>query len=149
MRLSRSSAAWIQGATLIAAVAAITAVVAWEAREPFDRETLKIEVEQLQSHAAETGELVRNANAQRLAPVFTRAHANQLAEKVHAVQSSLHSVAAIADLHQAQVAAEAIAQALEQGLQAIAVDGRSADAAPFDGLAARSKALAEQLAPDR
>ena len=149
MRLSRSSAAWVQGASLIAAVAAITTAIVLESRRPFDRETLEIEADQLRSQSADTVQLVRHAAARRLAPIFVRVHAAQLADKVHAKKTTQDTTTPKPELRAAHAGAQTIARALHEALDALAADERRADLASIDSLSARSNALAEQLAPAR
>jgi len=88
-----SKAAWVQGVLLVVVIAAIALALAMRLHRPFDRDTLAIQVAQLQSGAAEARLLADYARADQLAPGFVRQHARQMAEKIENTNGKLEKAA--------------------------------------------------------
>ncbi len=141
-----NKAAWVQGALLVAVVAAIALTLAIRLHRPFDRDTLAIQVAQLQSSAAEGQLLVDNARADRLAPGFVRQHAQQMAGKVGTANDKLQKPAQ-AGLAAQKAQAQKLGAALQQALLSLGGDGTAQRAFDFDRLANALDALDRQLKP--
>lgn len=142
-------AAWMQAALLIAALAVLGIVLVARLQRPFDRDTLAIQVGQLQSQSAEAALLARHAVSDRLAPGFTRQHVRQLADAVARVQGALQSKPAQPALATDLALARQSGAALHATLQAWSIDASRASGAmtEFDGLALRMDTLDKQLKP--
>jgi hypothetical protein len=149
VRTHSRGAAWLQGAMLVAACAAIALVLFMRLHRPFDRDTLAIQVSQLQSHAAEADLLARNVVADQLAPRFVRQHARQLADKVESVDGKLQSRPAQPGLQDVKASAGELGATLHAALQRLSRNGQQPLRQPFgfDALAARLDALHQQLKP--
>ena len=139
-------AAWVQGALLIALVAAIAITLVIRLHRPFDRDTLAIQVAQLQSSAAEGQLLVDNVRADRLAPGFVRQHAQQMAKKVGTTNDKLQKPAQ-AGLAQQRAQARTLGTALQQALLSLGQDGTPRRSFGFDRMADALDALHGQLKP--
>ena len=142
-------AAWMQAALLIAALAVLGIVLVARLQRPFDRDTLAIQVGQLQSQSAEAALLARHAVDDHLAPGFTRQHARQLAAAVARVQDALQSKPAQPALAADLALARQSAAALHATLQSWKTDASRASRsiAEFDHLAQQLDAVGEQLKP--
>jgi hypothetical protein len=141
-----NQATWVQGTLLVAGVAAIALTLAYRLHRPFDRDTLAIEVAQLQSSAAEAHLLVDNARADRLAPGFVRQHAQQMADKVGTTNGKLQKPAQAA-LAAQKAQAQQLGAALQRALGLLGRDGSTQRAFGFDGMADALDALNKQLKP--
>jgi hypothetical protein len=137
---SHTRDAWTQGALLLAAILSIAIALLWHARRAFDRDTLAIQVGQLESASAEASLLAGNVAADRLAPSFVRQHAAQLAISVERTGDALRSKPSQPALSPALESARAQAAALHGMLQ-----GWSRDAALGVRFAPRLDAMARQL----
>lgn len=149
MRVHSRQAAWVQGAILIAAGAAIASTVMLRLQRPFDRDTLAIQVSQLLSHAAEAGLLADHVRAGHLAPGFVRQHAQQLAGKVDSVDQKLQSRPSEPGLDSKRMRAQELGAALQAALETLSRDGqrpRRQDLG-FDALAHQFDALHQTLKP--
>lgn len=142
--------AWMQAALLIAALAILAIVLVTRLQRPFDRDTLAIQVAQLQSQSAEAALLARNADDDRLAPGFTRQHVRQLDDAVGRVRDALQSKPAQPALAAALAVARQSGAALHATLQAWSTDAaRASQAVPaFDHLARQLDALDTRLKPE-
>jgi len=141
-----NKAAWVQGMLLVAVVVAIALVLALRLHRPFDRDTLAIQVTQLQSHAAEAQLLVDNARADRLAPGFVRQHAQQMADKVGTTNGKLQKPAR-SGLAGQKAQAQELGAALQQALSLLGRDGNVQRTSAFGRLADALDALDQQLKP--
>ena len=143
-------AAWLQAALLVAALAVVAAVLFARLQRPFDRDTLVIQVEQLQSQSAEAALLARNAVSDRLAPGFTRQHVRQLADAVDRVDETLQSKSAQSELLMALIAARHTAATLHGTLVSWSNGATQATQAipEFDQIALRLDALDSELKPE-
>lgn len=141
-----NKAVWVQGALLVAVLAAIGITLAIRLHRPFDRDTLAIQVAQLQSNAAEGQLLVDKAHADRLAPGFVRQHAQQMAEKVATTNDKLQKPSQAA-LAKQKAQAQALGAALEQALLSLGQEGRPPQVSDFGHLADALDALGKQLKP--
>ena len=141
-----NKAAWVQGALLVTVTAAIALTLAFRLHRPFDRDTLSIQVEQLQSNAAEAQLLVDNAHADRLAPGFVRQHAQQMADKVGTTNDKLQKPAQ-ATVAAQKAQAQKLGSALQQALLSLGQDGSPRRASDFGRLADALDALDKQLKP--
>ncbi|MFL6592525.1 MAG: hypothetical protein ACJ8GK_07440 [Luteimonas sp.] len=137
-------AAWVQGALLVAAIAAIVVALALGVQRPFDRDTLAIQVAQLQSDAAEAQVLVDNARADRLAPGFVRQHAQQMAAKVDTTNGTLEK-SARPELASYKAQAQQLGASLHAGLALLGRDGSARIG--FDTTADALDALRKRLKP--
>lgn len=142
-------AAWTQAVLLVAALAATAVVLVARLQRPFDRDTLAIQVGQLQSQSAEAALLARNAAGDRLAPGFTRQHVRQLTDAVGRVQDALQSKPAEPALAAALSMARQSGAALHATLQPWSADSRqgSQSIPQLDQLARGLDALGKQLKP--
>jgi len=131
---------------LVAVVVAIALVLALRLHRPFDRDTLAIQVTQLQSHAAEAQLLVDNARADRLAPGFVRQHAQQMADKVGTTNGKLQKPAR-SGLAGQKAQAQELGAALQQALSLLGRDGNVQRTSAFGRLADALDALDQQLKP--
>jgi hypothetical protein len=149
VRMHSHQAAWVQGAVLIAAGAAIAAAIFLRLQRPFDRETLALQVSQLQSHAAEADALAAHVRADHLAPGFVRQHAQQLAGKVGSVDHKLHSKPSQANLEASRLRAQQLGAALQEALDALSRNGRQPRRQDlgFAALAQRLDTLHQTLKP--
>jgi len=146
VRTHSSTAAWVQGALLVAVIAAIAAALVVRLHRPFDRDTLAIQVAQLQSDAAEAQLLVDNARADRLAPGFVRQHAQQMADKVDTTNGKLEKPTLPAlSWHKAQ--AQQLGASLHAALLLLGRDGQARAASGFDATADALDTLHGQLKP--
>ena len=141
-----NKAAWVQGTLLVAVIVAIALVLALRLHRPFDRDTLAIQVTQLQSHAAEAQLLVDNARADRLAPGFVRQHAQQMADKVGTTNGKLQKPAR-SGLAGQKAQAQELGAALQQALSLLGRDGNVQRTSAFGRLADALDALDQQLKP--
>lgn len=146
MRTHSKKAAWTQGTLLVAAIAAIAVVLAVRLHRPFDRDTLAIQVAQLQSDAAEAQVLVDNTRAGRLAPGFVRQHAQQMADKVDGTNGKLEKPA-LPELSAQKAQAQQLGASLHAALLLLGRDGSARIASGFDAMADALDALHEQLKP--
>ena len=142
-------AAWMQAVLLVAALAVTIIMLVARLQRPFDRDTLAIQVGQLQSQSAEAALIARNAAGDRLAPGFTRQHVQQLTEAVGRVQDALQSKPATPALIGALAMARQSGAALHATLQAWSTDsGQASQWIPrLDRLARGLDALDKQLKP--
>ena len=142
-------AAWMQASLLIASIAVLVIVLVIRLQRPFDRDTLAIQVEELQSQSAEAALLARNAMGDRLAPGFVRQHVQQLDDAGGRVWESLHSKPASPDLTAALARAQQLASTLHAILNPWSTDAARAaqSIVPLDDLAQRLAALDHQLKP--
>ena len=147
MRTHSSRAAWVQGALLVAVIAAIGMALAVRLHRPFDRDTLAIQVAQLQSDAAEAQVLVDNARADRVAPGFVRQHAQQMADKVDSTNGKLEK-SALPELSAQKAQAQQLGASLHAALSLLGRDGSARIASGFDTTADALDALHKQLKPD-
>lgn len=149
MQVNSRSAAWTQGIVLVVVLGAIAGALLERKHKPFDQDTLDIQVQALQSHAAEAGLLVQQARADQLAPGFVGEHAGQLAENVQRVQDKLDAKPAEPRYATTQAGARRLGAALHDGLQALSLDGRAARVRGFgfDAIGQRLAALHQQLKP--
>lgn len=142
-------AAWMQASLFIASVAVTVGILFARLQRPFDRDTLAIQVEQLQSQSAEAALLARNAVGDRLAPGFVRQHVHQLADAGARVEHTLRSKAAAPAAAAALARAQQMASTLHAILQPWSADAtraaQSIDA--LDELTRRLAALDHQLKP--
>ena len=145
-RESSRQVAWVQGAILVAVCAAIALTVYLRVQRPFDRDTLDIQVSELQSQAAEAQLLADNALSDRVAPGFVREHALQMAEKIDAVIGKLHKPAP-PELASQLAATRRLARALRDALQRLGRDGEAREDYGFDRMAQSLAAIHEQLKP--
>lgn len=141
-----NKAAWVQGMLLATVVAAVALTLAIRLRRPFDRDTLAIQVAQLQSNAAEGQLLVDNAHADRLAPGFLREHAQQMAEKVSTTNDKLQKSAQAA-LEPQKAQAKKLGAALQQALSSLGQDPQRPRDSGFEQLAYALDALGKRLKP--
>jgi hypothetical protein len=149
VRAHSRQAAWVQGAILVATFVAIGLVLTLRLQRPFDRDTLAIQVSQLQSHAAEAGVLADLVRADRLAPGFVRRHAQQLAGKVESLDRKLQSKTSRPGLGAARMRAQHLGTALQAALDGLSRDAqrpRQRDLG-FDVLAQQLGALHQTLKP--
>ena len=149
MRANLRKAAWMQAiatAVLTAGVATSLVVVL---RRPFDADTLAIQVEALQSHAAEAALLAALQRADQLAPGFTGEHAAQLAESVQRTQDALAGKDADPALASQLASARQLGASLHARLEAWSADGGLARSRQFgfEALARQLGALHSQLQP--
>ena len=146
MQTHTRQAAWLQGALLLVACAAIAGTLAWRLQRPFDRDTLAIQVGRLQSHAAEAQLLADNMRQDRLAPFFVRQHALQLADRIDDVDGKLDKPAQ-PGLAAIRTSAQQLGTALHDRLQWLGRDAHlSQKRAPgFDAMAQRLETLHAQL----
>lgn len=142
-------AAWLQATLLLAAFAVVGVVLVARLQRPFDRDTLAIQVGQLQSQSAEAALLARNAIGDRLAPGFTRQHVRQLADAVGRVQDALQSKPAQPALAPFLASARQSGAGLHAVLQPWTTDARLASPSlpELDRLDRRLDALGKQLKP--
>ena len=142
-------AAWMQASLLIASIAVLVLVIIVRLQRPFDRDTLAIQVEQLQSQSAEAALLARHAVGDRLAPGFVRQHVRQLDDAESRVQDTLQSKATAPALAVARARAQQSASALHAILQPWSMDAARAaqSIAPLDALTRRLAALDHQIKP--
>ena len=141
-----SQAAWVQGALLVAAMVAIVLALAIRLHRPFDRDTLAIQVAQLQSDAAEAQLLADNARADQLAPGFVRQHALQMADKVDTTIDTLRKPAR-PELAAQKAQAQRLGATLHAGLVRLGRDGQARTEAGFDATADALDALHKTLKP--
>lgn len=147
MRTHSSRAAWVQGMLLVAVIAAIAVALVVRLHRPFDRDTLAIQVAQLESDAAEAQVLVDNARAGRLAPGFVRQHAQQMADKVDNTNGKLEK-SALPELALQKAQAQRLGASLHSALVLLGRDGPAGVASGFDATADALDALHGQLKPD-
>jgi hypothetical protein len=149
VQIHSRTAAWVQAGLLVAVCMLIAAVLVVRLHRPFDQDTLAIQVEELQSDAAEAAVLAQNAREDRLAPVFVRRQASQMANKVESVQSKLRSKAAYPPLEPIRNAARQHGASLHAALQAWSSDAGSpqADPAGLEAIAQQLDDLKSQLKP--
>ena len=136
----------MQGALLVAAIVAICAALAVRLHRPFDRDTLAIQVAQLQSDAAEAQELVDQARTDRLAPGFVRQHAQQMADKVDTTNGKLQK-SALPGLSTQKAQAQRLGASLHEDLVLLGRDGSARAVSGFDTTADALDALHRQLKP--
>lgn len=139
----------MQAALLLAVLAGVAGVLFARLQRPFDRDTLDIQIEELQSQSAEAALLARNAVADHLAPGFTRRHVRQLADAVNRVDKTLQSRSAQPALSTALTAARQTAATLHATLQSWSTDANQATQSipEFEHLAQRLDALGSELKP--
>lgn len=149
MQVSVRQAAWRQGATVVVVTGALVATLIARIERPFDRDTLAIQVETLQSHAAEAAQLALLEREDRFSARVTGEHAAQLADNVQRAQDTLANKQAEPTLEPRRADALALGAALHARLQAWSGDGRQARVRDFgfDTLARRLDALHEQIKP--
>ena len=149
MQVNSRTAAWTQGIALLVVLAAIACALLYRKHKPFDQDTLDIQVEQLQSHAAEAGLLARQAQADQLAPGFVAEHAGQLADNVQRAREELDAKPAEPRYAPQQASARQLGATLHARLQVLSSDGRAPRSRDlgFDGIAQRLDALHQQLKP--
>jgi hypothetical protein len=147
VRTHSSRAAWVQGVLLVAVIAAIAAALFVRLHRPFDRDTLAIQVAQLQSDASEAQVLFANARADRLAPGFVRQHAQQMADKVDSTNGKLEK-SALPELSAQRAQAQQLGASLHAALLLLGRDGSGRIASGFDTTADALDALHKQLKPD-
>lgn len=102
MRNPSTQSAWIQAVLLGAAIVVIATILAVRLHRPFDRDTLAIQVANLDSLAAEAALLAREGAADHLAPGFVRQQVQQLADKVDSGVGGLQSRPALPGLDAAR-----------------------------------------------
>jgi hypothetical protein len=141
-------AAWVQAAVLLIVCAAIALTTFLRVHRPFDRDTLAIQVSQLQSHAAEAQVLADNVGADNLAPGFVRQHAQQLSDKVDSVDGKL-SKPATPEFALAKSRAQQLGGSLQSALETLSRNGQppQADDLDFEAIAQQLDALHKQLKP--
>jgi hypothetical protein len=146
--MESSRAAWVQGIMLVGACVAIALSLVWRLQRPFDTDTLAVQVDKLQSHAAEAHLLAGNAAEDRLAPKFVREHALQLAERVDDVDRKLRKPAQ-PGLAPVKSAALQAGNRLHEALLLLGRDGQRPRRQPlgFDALARQLDALHKRLKP--
>jgi len=90
-RRAKAWSLWISLAIVLAGVAtaAVSFVAHRRAHSPRTDASLHLPIDDLRSHAEESRLLVRIARADELTPTFTREHARQLAQRVHAALDDL------------------------------------------------------------
>ena len=139
----------MQAVLLIGALAALGIILVERLQRPFDRDTLAIQVGQLQSQSAEAALLARNAVGDHLAPGFTGQHVSQLADAVGRVDEALQSKPAQPALATALSLARQSGRVLHATLQSWATDASRAPqlVSEFDRLALQLDALGQQLQP--
>jgi hypothetical protein len=142
-------AARVQCTILIVAAFAVGLMVMLRLQRPFDRDTLAIQVSQLQSHAAEAAVLSDNVRAGRLAPGFVRQHAQQLADKVDSVDGKLQSKPAQRGLAGDRINAQRLGASLQAALHVLASDADRPrrQELGFGALARQLDGLHRQLKP--
>ena len=149
MQVNSRTAAWTQGLAILLVLAAIACALLYRKHKPFDQDTLDIQVEQLQSHAAEAHLLVQQARADQLAPGFVAEHAGQLAGNVQRARQKLDAKPAEPRYAPQQASARRLGATLHERLQGLSTDGRAPRSREFgfDGLARQFDALHQQLKP--
>ena len=150
MQVSVRQAAWRQGATVVVVTAVLVATLIARLERPFDRDTLAIQVETLQSHAAEAAQLVLLEREDRFSARVTGEHAAQLADNVQRAQDALVKKDAEPAFQAQRSTALALGAALHARLQSWSDDGRQARVRDFgfDTLARRLDTLHQQLKPE-
>jgi hypothetical protein len=148
VRMHSRKSAWVQGATLMAVIAAIALAIGYRLQRPFDRDTLTIQVQQLQSSAAEAQVLADNVRADTLAPGVVRQHAQQLADKVGDTNSKLEKPAQ-PGLDSQRSESRRLGASLQQALMLLGRDGAGPThrAYGFGAMAHSLDALHTQLKP--
>lgn len=138
--------AWVQGAILIAVCAAIAVTVYLRVQRPFDRDTLDIQVSQLQSQAAEAQLLADNSRGDQISSGFVREHAQQMAHKVDSVNRKLRR-SAQPELTGELSAARKLGSALRTALLRLSRDGEAREDYGFDRMAHALDVLHKRLKP--
>jgi hypothetical protein len=149
MQVNVRRAAWMQGVTVAVLALVLGGTLIDSLRRPFDRDTLAIQVETLQSHAAEAARLAVLMRDDRIAPGFTAEHASQLAENVQRAQDALAGKEAEPAFATQRATAMQLGAVLHAQLQAWSSDGALARTRDFgfDPLAHQLDALHRQLKP--
>jgi hypothetical protein len=138
--------AWVQGAILLALCAGIAWMVIARVQRPFDRDTLDIQVSELQSQAAEAQLLADNSRSDLLSPGFVSQHARQLADKVATVNGKLRK-SAPPELDNALAASRTLGHSLRDALLRLSSDGAAREDYGFDRMARSLDAIHRQLKP--
>jgi hypothetical protein len=146
VRIGSRKVALVQGVLLLAVIAAISLTLAIRLHRPFDRDTLAIQVAQLQSSAAEAQVLVDNARADQLAPGFVRRHAQQMADRVDTTNGKLRKPAK-PELSAQKAQAQRLGATLHAGLQMLDRDGPARAQYGFAATADALDALHKNLKP--
>lgn len=143
-------AAWLQGIVLIGGTAALATTLAVRLHRPFDRDTLPLPVQELQSQAAEAGQLEQQARRDHLAPAFVRFHAQQLAHSVGRVRDDLAGKPARAGLEPLRRDALSLASDLQARIDRLGRSGAlPRTASPgFESTAQALDALAKRIKPE-
>jgi hypothetical protein len=150
MRANLRKAAWMQGiAVAVIGIGVASATIA-KLKQPFDGDTLAIQVEALQSHAAEASQLALLMREDQLAPGFVGEHAAQLADNVQRAQDALAGKDAEPAFEQARGTAQQLGASLHARLQSWSADGDLARTRDFgfDTLADQLDMLHTQLQPE-
>lgn len=149
MRARQRRAAWMQAIAVGVLVIGVAAALIVRSRQPFDTDTLAIQVEALQSHASEAAQLASLTREDQLAPGFVGEHAAQLADNVRRAEDALAGKQAEPALEGARGQARQLGAALHERLQSWSVDGDFARTHDFgfQSLSDQLDALHKQLKP--
>lgn len=150
MQVNARTTAWTQGIATAVVVVALAITLFTQLRRPFDADTLAIQVEALQSHAAEAAQLALLQQQDRVTPGFAAEHAAQLSEDVQRAQDALAGKNADAALEPARTSARELGGALHARLLVWSGTGgqvRTRDFG-FDGLARQLDALRHRFKPE-
>lgn len=150
MRANLRRAVWMQGIAVALLLIGVATALVMKLRQPFDADTLAIQVGALQSHAAEAAQLASLTREDQLAPGFVGEHAAQLADNVQRAQDALAGKNAEPAFEAARGTAQHLGAALQARLQSWSADSDLARTRDFgfESLSDQLDTLHTQLKPE-